>query len=129
MWERRCLVPSWERSVLKRLLELCRAVEPALEVVWDARDSIKLRVPGITRSWAQFRTKDARGLDCRLHGTKGQFNISQLEGLGVQPQIAGHRADSDVIRLVFQQMEQMPAAKLKKVLEELLRGFREVCGS
>src|SRR5436190_19482877 len=62
---------QWERSLLTRLLEALRSVEPKLEVVWDARDAIKVRVPGVSRSWVQVRTKDARGLDCRLLGKKG----------------------------------------------------------
>jgi len=120
---------QWDRGLLTRLLELVRAVDNTLQIEWDARDAIKLRVPGIGRSWAQFRTKDFRGLDCRFLGKKGQFNLSQLEGLGVQPQIAGHRAESDVIRLVFQQAEQMPGARLKEVLGEHLTGFRDVFGT
>ena len=119
---------QWDRSLLTRFLEVVRAVDPAIEVEWDARDAIKLRVPGIGRSWAQCRTKDFRGLDCRLLGKKGQFNLSQLEGLGHQPQISGHRAESDVIRLVFQQAEQMPVPRLKQVLAEHLKGFREAFG-
>jgi hypothetical protein len=61
-------------------------------------------------------------------GKKGQFNLSQLEGIGVHPQIAGHRAESDVMRLLFQQAEQMPAGRLKEVLAEHLKGFRELVG-
>ncbi|HYV34564.1 MAG TPA: excinuclease ABC subunit UvrA, partial [Gemmataceae bacterium] len=118
----------WDRGLLKRLIDIVRSVEPKIEIEWDTRDAIKLKVPGIGRSWAQWRTKDFRGLDCRFLGKKGQFNLSQLDGLGVQPQIAGHRAESDVVRLVFQQAEQMPGGKLKQVLTEHLRGFREVFG-
>ncbi len=118
----------WDRSLLTRLLDIVKAVEPKVEVEWNARDGIMLRVPGIGRSWAQCRTKDFKGLDCRFLGKKGQFNLSQLEGLGIQPQISGHRAESDVIRLVFQQNDQMPVGRLKQVLAEHLRGFREVFG-
>jgi excinuclease ABC subunit A len=118
----------WDRSLLPRLLDLARSVEPRIDVVWDARDAIKLRVPGISRSWTQWRTKDPRGLDCRFIGKKGQFNLSQLEGLGVQPQINSDRDNSDVVRLVFHQAEQMPAARLKQWLAEHLEGFQEVFG-
>jgi excinuclease ABC subunit A len=116
---------QWDRSLLTRFLDIVKSVEPSIQVEWDARDAIKLRLPGIGRSWAQCRTKDFRGLDCRFLGKKGQFNLSQLEGLGVQPQIAGHHAESDIIRLVFQQAEQMPAPRLKQVLTDHLTGFRE----
>jgi excinuclease ABC subunit A len=119
---------KWDRGVLPRLLQLVREVEPAVEVCWDARDAITLRVPGVGRGWAQWRTKDSHGLDCRFLGKKGQFNLSALEGFGVSQQINGNRGDSDLLRLVFQQPEQVPAERLKKVLAEHLRGFREVFG-
>jgi excinuclease ABC subunit A len=115
----------WERSLLTRLLDVVRKIEPAVEIVWDARDAIKLRVPQVSRSWAQLRTKDNAGLDCRFLGKKGQFNLSQLEGIGAQQQINGNRPDSDMVRLVFQQAEQMPA-RLKELLKAHVDGFREV---
>ena len=39
-------------ALLPRLLALVREVEPRLEITWDSRDAITLRVPGITRGWA-----------------------------------------------------------------------------
>jgi excinuclease ABC subunit A len=119
---------KWDRSLLPRLLEVVRSVEPGIEVTWTSRDAITLRVPGIKRAWAQWRTKDVRALDCRFLGKKGQFNLSQLEGLGVHPQIAGHREGTDVVRLTFLRAEQMPAARIKEVLTQHLETFREVFG-
>ena len=87
-----------------------------------------MRVPGVSRAWAQWRTKESYGLDCRFLGKKGQFNLSQIEAFGVSPAINGGRADSDVLRLVFQHAEHLHAANLKEVLAEHLRGFREVFG-
>jgi excinuclease ABC subunit A len=119
---------KWDRSLLPRLLDLIAEVEPAVEIDWNARDAVTLRVPGITRGWAQWRTKESHGLDCRFLGKKGQFNLSRIEGFGVSPQINGHRAEGDVLRLMFQQAEHVPAARLKEFLAEHLRGFREVFG-
>src|SRR5262249_35488141 len=107
---------QWERVLLPRLLDLVREVEPRGEVQWDARDAIILRVPGVGRSWAQWRTKESYGLDCRFLGKKGQFNLSQVESFGVSPAINGNRADADVLRLIFQHDDQVHAAKLKAVL-------------
>ena len=80
----------------------------------------------MSRSWAQWRTKENYALDCRFLGKKGQFNLSQLEGIGVSPEIGGSRADADLLRLVFQHDDHLPAAKLKELLAEHLKGFREV---
>jgi excinuclease ABC subunit A len=119
----------WDRQLLPRLLDLVRQLEPALEVRWDARDAITLKVPGINRGWAQWRTKESHGLDCRFFGKKGQLNLSRVEAFGIDPEINGHRGDADVLRLVFQCEEHVHAGKLKGVLAEQLRGFREVFGA
>jgi excinuclease ABC subunit A len=119
---------QWDRGLLPRLLELVREVEPKLEVRWDARDAITLKVPGVSRGWAQWRTKECEGLDCRFLGKKGQLNLSRVESFGVSPSLNGNRADGEVLRLRFRTEDHVHAAKLKEVLAEHLRGFREAFG-
>src|SRR5207253_5459325 len=119
---------KWERTLLQQTLDLVRAVEPHVEIHWANRAAITLRVPGVSRAWAQWRTKESYGLDCRFLGKKGQFNLAQVEPFGATPTIAGNRADGDMLRLVFQQAERVHAAKLKELLAEHLRGFREAFG-
>jgi excinuclease ABC subunit A len=117
----------WDRGLLPRLLEIVRTLEPGLEITWDSRAAITLRVPGIGRGWSQWRTKDAHGLDCRFLGKKGQFNLAQIEDFGLHPEIIG-KEGRDILHLIFQQVEHMPAAGLKELLADHLRGFREVFG-
>ena len=85
-------------------------------------------MPGVGRSWSQWRTKESYGLDCRFLGKKGQFNLAQLEGLGVSPNIGGHRTDADVLRLIFQHADHVQPVRLKELLKEHLAGFRELYG-
>jgi excinuclease ABC subunit A len=118
----------WDRSLLPRLVELVKEVDPTLEIQWDSRAAITLRLPGISRAWAQWRTKDSHGLDCRFLGKKGQFNLSRIEPFGLSPSICGNRAGSDILRLVFQHNEHVHAARLNELLAEHLRGFREMLG-
>jgi excinuclease ABC subunit A len=107
-------------------LGLVREVEPALQVQWDNRAAIMLRIPGVGRAWAQWRTKDIDGLDCRFVGKKGQFNLSRLEGVGATTaSVDSKRATGEVMRLVFQHVEPSQAVKLKELLAEHLGGFRE----
>jgi excinuclease ABC subunit A len=115
----------WDRAILPKLLALVREVEPKVIVEWDARDAITLRVLEVGRGWATWRTKDNEALDCRFLGKRGQFNLAQLEGLGVSQEINNERGAGDGVRLLFQQMEQIPAAKWKQFLADHLRGFRE----
>src|SRR5262249_34255670 len=107
---------QWDRALLPRLLDLVREIAPEVEVIWTARAAITLRVPGVSRAWAQWRTKESYGLDCRFLGKKGQFNLSQVEGVGLSPSIESKRADGDVLRLVFQQAEHLNPLKLRSLL-------------
>jgi excinuclease ABC subunit A len=118
----------WDRALLPWLLELVRELEPSIEVGWTNRAAITLKVPEAGRAWAQWRTKESPGLDCRFLGKKGQFNLSQVEKFGVTPGINSSRADGDVLRLVFQQADHLHAPELKELLAEHLRGFREAFG-
>jgi len=102
-----------------------REVEPGVEVRWDARDSIMLRVPGVSRAWAQWRTKKAVALECHFLGKKGQFNLSQIDNLGVEPSLKA-RDNGDVLHLVFLDENHLHPQRLKEVLTEHLKGFREI---
>ncbi len=120
---------QWDRALLKQMLELTAEVHPAVEVRWDVQHFITLRVPGVSRWWGQWQTKQAAGLICFFLGKKGQFNLSRLEGLGAaSASIDSKREDADVLKLTFQHLEPSQAAKLKELLAEHLRGFREAFG-
>jgi excinuclease ABC subunit A len=116
----------WDRSLLTRLLQLVREVEPEVQVRWDGRDSITLRVADVNRAWAQWRTKKAIALECHFLGKKGQFNLSQIEDVGISPNIGSQRKDGDLLYLHFQKIDPTQAARLKELLADHLRGFREV---
>jgi excinuclease ABC subunit A len=116
----------WDRALLPRLLKLIKEVEPQLQVIWDSRDAITFKVPGVGKGWGRIRTKEAEALDARFLGAPGQFNLSRLEGIGQSPTLSADRADGgEVLRLMFQRDEEMPAAKLKEVLAEHMQGFRK----
>ncbi len=117
----------WDRTLLARLLAVVRDVEPAVEITWDRRDAITLRVPGVNRGWAEWRTKEPEALDCRFLGKKGQLNLAQVEEIAAA-EIGHHRAEGDILRLRFTDLSAQQAAKLKSVLVEQLAGFLEAFG-
>jgi excinuclease ABC subunit A len=119
---------KWDRVLLPRLLELVRAIEPKIDVGWDNRVAITLRVPGISRAWTQWRTKDSDCLDCRFLGKKGQFNLSQVDSIGVEPSLKP-REEGEILHLVFLHENHLHPQRLKEILTEHLRGFRESFGS
>ena len=111
---------------MQRLLELVRGIEPGLQIKWDVRDAITLRVPGINRAWAQWRTKDPEGLICRFLGKKGQLNLAQVESLAAEVHISGEREQGDLLQMVFRDLDPAKAKKLQKVLAENLASFRSL---
>src|SRR5262249_14594787 len=117
---------QWDHSLLSRLLGLIREAAPDVQIHWDSRDAILLKVPGIGQSWGRLKTKAAYGLDCQFLGKRGQFNLSQIERFGVSPTVHDWHGKGDLMRLVFQHAEHLHAAQLKELLAAHLEGFREV---
>jgi excinuclease ABC subunit A len=117
----------WDRDLLKRLLKLVQEIEPGIEVTWDQRDFITLRLNGVKRGWAVWRTKQADGLDCRFLGKKGLLNLARVEKLSAV-EISDSRADGDVLRVQFTDLKAEQALLLREVLAEQIRGFREMFG-
>jgi excinuclease ABC subunit A len=116
----------WDRPLLPRLLDLVRTIEPALEVRWDVQYFITLRLPDASRWWGQWQTKRNEGLVCRFLGKKGQFNLAQFDGIGTSQRLDTDHDYGDYLWVTFQHLDQFPAAQLKELLAEHLRGFREV---
>jgi len=117
---------KWDGNLLPRLLEIARTVESEIDVKWDVRDAVTVRVPGISRMWARLKTKEPGALECWFVGKPGQFNLSRVEGFGIHPEIVADRSDrADVLKLRFVTAGQLKPAELKKLLNEHLAGFRE----
>jgi excinuclease ABC subunit A len=117
----------WDRSILPTFLAIVREAIPGLEIHWDARDAITLRLPGIGKGWGRIRTKDNEALDCRFLGMPGQMNLARLEGIGKDSSLAADRADGgEVMRVLFHRHEEMPRAKVKTLLVDHARGFEEL---
>ncbi|HYH68620.1 MAG TPA: excinuclease ABC subunit UvrA [Urbifossiella sp.] len=119
----------WDRTLLPKLLKLVRDIEPEAEVKWDNRDAILVKVPGATKSWARWRTKDADALDVQFVGRRGQFNLSRIEPFGRDAELIDDRAGgATVMHLQFVKADHFHAPALKQLLTEHLAGFREAHG-
>jgi excinuclease ABC subunit A len=116
----------WERGLLTRMVDLMREIEPGLEVKWDDRDAITLRLPGVGRGWTSWRTKKPEALDCRFVIAKGKLNLARVEGIG-HAEIGG-RNGYDVLQLLLTDLTAEQAAKLREVLSEQATAFREAFG-
>jgi excinuclease ABC subunit A len=119
----------WDRGILPAFLAIVKESVAGLEIQWDARDGITLRLPGFSKGWGRVRTKDNTALIAHFLGKPGQLNLSRLEGIGKDSALAADRADGgEVMKLLFHRAEEMPRAKLKALLAEHATGFREQFG-
>jgi excinuclease ABC subunit A len=115
----------WDRTILPAFLSIVREAVPGLQIQWDARDAITLRMPGISKGWGRVRTKDNAALDARFLGKPGQMNLSRIDGVGKDSTLTADRADGgEILRLLFCRLEEMPRAKLKLLLAEHAKGFQ-----
>ena len=108
--------------------EVLRQVEPKLEVTWDNRAMISVRVPGVSRAWGYLRTKDSAALHCRFLGKKGQFNLNQIEKFGIEPTLQP-ASEGEALVLQFQHDNHVHAPALREILQQHLQGFRELFGT
>ena len=112
----------WDRAILPRVLDILRKAEPKLEITWDNRAMISVRVPGVTRAWANLRTKDSDSLHCRFLGKKGQFNLNQIEKFGLEPTLDS-TSEGEALVLQFQHDNHIHAQALREILQQHLQGF------
>jgi excinuclease ABC subunit A len=116
---------QWDRATLPRLLDILRQVEPKIEITWDNRAMVSVRVPDVSRAWAYLRTKDSDALHCRFLGKKGQFNLNQIEKFGIEPTLQA-AAEGEALVLNFLHDNHVHAQALRDLLLQHLQGFREM---
>ena len=117
--------PKWDLAILPRLLQVIREVEPKVEIKWELKDGVTIRVPGVSRFWCRVRTKKPSDLEVFFSGKSGQFNLNHIEKFG-RAEISQRRGDGiAVIGLQFVNAEHLHPAQLKSLLVEQLKGFHE----
>lgn len=102
----------WDRPVLVKLLAQLKTTVPGLEIKWDVRDAISFRAHADGPVFSRWWTKRPGALECQFFPTRGSFNLSQLEGLGREPQIQHDKAGDDVVLLTIQSIDQVDVKKL-----------------
>ena len=120
---------KWPASILTTMLKLVESVAPDAEISFNVRDAITVRVPGIGRMWARFKTKEPSALECWFISQPGQFTLGQWESIGIEPGIDSDRNDgSDIVKLKFTAASQLPKDKMEPLLKAHLEGFRTTFG-
>ncbi len=120
---------KWDRAVLPKLLKLLREIDSTLEFKWDVRDAVTVRPPGSSRFWCRIKTKESAAMEVWFVGRRGQANLGRLEGVGREVIVEGDRDDgSEVLKMWFVTGDNLPVGKLKPVLVEHIKRFKEAFG-
>lgn len=117
--------PKWDQRLISVLIEQIEDVDPHITIDHESAHTMSFRVPEIGRAWCMLRTKMPQALELRLLGKPGQFNLNQLDGLGVNPELSTGRKDGgDTIILQFTTLDHLRKREFRKFLVDHLRGFR-----
>ena len=116
--------PKWDRALLAKLLQFLKETDSNIEVKYDIRDAITVRLPGISRYWVRIKTKEIASLEAWFVAPPGKFNGARFEGIGPAAVVEGDRAEGcDLVKLHFVLGEQLDAKKLLPLLKELRQRF------
>ncbi len=121
---------KWETGLTAKLFELVREAVPGVEFKFDTRDSVLVKLPGVSASWGRVKTKDPAALEIRLVGKPGQFNLGRLDGLGASPEIARDTGagGGESVTLRFRTPDHLKPGPLKKFLAEHAAGYVGMVG-
>jgi excinuclease ABC subunit A len=120
----------WDRSLLPRLLKIVREAVPELDTRWDARDTISFYLPGVSKTWSRWRTKDEKGLELRFYSPSGTTNLHEIEGFGQDQNLnETNTADgTQCIRLLFVNDDKLSATNFRQWLRKQVTAFRHHFG-
>ena len=118
----------WDHGLLRELIELLCSVVGEADIDWTGRTQVSIRPRGLSRAWAFVRTKSPEHLELKLVGRAGQFNLAQLDRLGVDHDLESSKT-YDAIRLRCCRSEELAGSALAGLLREHYRGFREAFGA
>jgi excinuclease ABC subunit A len=120
---------KWDRAALPAMLKVLREIEPDIDVKWDSRDHILLRVPGISKGFAWFRTKESDALVCNLVMPPGLFNLARVEAFCRHAELSSDRSNgTQVLKLDIVSPEPLRSAGFAKFAKEYLEGYRKAFG-
>ena len=120
---------KWDRSVLPKVVELLKELDPAIEFKWDTRDAVTVRPAGASRFWARLKTKETDALEVWFTGRRGTAKPAQFESVGRESTVESDRADgSEVLKVWLAAASHFDAAKLRPLLKAHLKAFKAAFG-
>ena len=108
---------AWETEVLEELCELLTDVGEG-QFLWNNQQLIHYCLKGRSEPWATVLTKKPGAVELHLNGPKNQFALGRITTFGLNPALDKERPDRDVVRLQFNDAEQVVDEALGDFLRE-----------
>ena len=108
---------AWETEVLEELCELLTDVGEG-QFLWNNQQLIHYCLKGRSEPWATVFTKKPGAVELHLNGPKNQFALGRVTTFGLNPALDKERPDRDVVRLQFNDAEQVVDESLGEFLRE-----------
>jgi excinuclease ABC subunit A len=108
---------AWDVEVLEELCELLNDTHEG-QFLWNNQQLVHYCLKGRSEPWATIQTKKTHAVELYLNGPKNKFALGRVTALGVDPAVDKDRPDRDVIRLQFNDPEQIVEEALGDFLRE-----------
>ncbi len=116
---------QWDAELLPQLLDLLQKQNRPLDISWNLRDAIHIRLKATRMIFARIKTKEAEALEVHFYGKKGQVNLPSIERFGFERAIETGRPGYDVIRIKFRAIAEMPKSAMAAWILQFIHEFEE----
>ncbi len=108
---------AWDTEVLEELCELLADVHEG-QFLWNNQQLVHYCLKGRSEPWATIQTKKLHAVELHLNGPKNKFALGRVTDFGVDPALDKDRPDRDVVRLQFNDPDQVVEETLGEFLRE-----------
>jgi excinuclease ABC subunit A len=108
---------AWDTEVLEELCELLSDVHEG-QFLWNNQQLVHYCLKGRSEPWATIQTKKLHAVELHLIGPKNKFALGRVTDFGVEPALDKDRPDRDVVRLQFNDPDQVVEESLSDFLRE-----------
>jgi excinuclease ABC subunit A len=105
---------QWKPDLLLAMIGRFNAIDPTLDIAWNARTAVRLFRPGSTRLSAKIVTNVGRGLRVEIRAPRGALTPTQVDRLGEDVEIAV-RDGHDRIAFWLRDLRQLDPAQFRDV--------------
>jgi excinuclease ABC subunit A len=108
---------AWDTEVLEELCELLSDTHEG-QFLWNNQQLVHYCLKGRSDPWATIQTKKLHAVELHLNGPKNKFALGRVTEFGVDPAMDKDRPDRDVVRLQFNDADQVAEEALGDFLRE-----------